>query len=163
MKKTFKCVLFLTLAVLALFAVTMLGASAATYGGDASAIAAGDVVKVEYTKNSTATTEYYASISAAIEGMGDAIADGATVTVLDDIDAEDAATISAGTVTVIGNDFTATGLALTISGGTVTLDGLNIVKPLRVQRLSPLAATQLLRSATLSFRAQTLLSGLMRR
>ena len=126
MKKTLKCALFLTLIVLALFAMTMFGASAATHANDTDAISAGDVVKVAYTKNGVATTEYYATVSAAVTGMGDAIADGATITVLDDISADAATTISAGTVTINGNGHTVDGFRLTVSGATVSVNNLKV-------------------------------------
>ena len=126
MKKTLKFTVLFTIAVVALFALTLLGASAATHASDADAIAAGNIVKIEYTKGGVSTTEYYNGISAAVTAAGDAIADGATITVLGDIAADAATTISAGKVTVNGGGHTATELALTVSGADVVLNGLSI-------------------------------------
>ena len=125
MKKSLKCALLFSLLVLALFAVTLLGASAATHASDADAVTAGNVVKVEYTKDGSATTEYYASISAAITGIGTPT-DDTVITLLGDVAADAATTISTGKVTVNGGGFTATGLSLTVSGGNVTVNGLNV-------------------------------------
>ena len=127
MKKTLQCVLFLALAVLALVAMTVLGASAATHTDDATAIAAGDVVKVEYAKAGAATTEYYPSVSEAIAGTYDALANGVSLTLLGDVENDESTLISEGNVILNGNGYSVNGLSLYVSGGSLVVNGGNYV------------------------------------
>ena len=147
MKKTLKCALFLTLIVLALFAVTMLGASAAVETDDGTVLTDENCVELGYPVKAEAQyyegAQYFTSLAEALSEFGGYPPCDLVITLFADIEESDAIAIEGmldvecsdqateGKIVINGADFTATSLSLAIGGegytSVVELNDLHIV------------------------------------